>query len=156
MIVVSLGTHNQDFSRLAKAIDEFALTTTEHIVVQTGFTKYNFKNIINTFDYCSKSEMDEYIKSADIVILQGGWGAIEEAIDLGKRIVAVPRIEGLEHVHNQEQLVRKLETLNCLIGCYDIKELPKCILKAKTYNFKKLKKGNAYETINLKLNEWFK
>lgn len=155
MILVTLGTHSQPFNRLAKGIDDYAATTDERIVVQMGVADYRMTHVAKFFDYCPKDEMNGYMSEADLLVMQGGWGGMEEAIDLGKRIVAVPRIEGDEHIHNQEQLVRKLESLGCVVGCYDIKDLPLCIEKAKTYNFKPLKKGAAAGLIAETLSQWF-
>lgn len=153
MILVSLGTHFQDFSRLAKAADELAATLDEEVVVQSGATKYDFK-YAKHFDYCSKERMSKLIKDADVLVLQGGWGAICEAVDDGKRVVAVPRIEGIEHIHDQEQIVRKMDSMGCIIGVFDIKDLPNAVEKARTFDFKPLVRGNAHVIVE-KINEWF-
>ena len=81
MIFVSLGTMDMPFYRMAKAVDEWAATTEERVVVQTGYTNYEYKNIKNIFRFCTKDEMQKYIDEADILILQGGWGAISEAME---------------------------------------------------------------------------
>ena len=155
-IVCSLGTHSQDFGRMAKAVDELAakMPNTD-FVVQTGVTKYEFKNVKIHFDYCSKEQMAKLVDEADVLILQGGWGGIEEAVDCGKRCVVIPRIEGLEHIHNQEQLVRKMDALGCIIGCFDENKLESCVERALTMEVKPLKKGDATESINTALKEWF-
>lgn len=154
-ILVCLGTHSQDFSRLAKAVDDYAGTVDYEFIVQTGVTHYPFKHIVKYFDYCSKDVMSDYMASADVLILQGGWGGMEEAIDAGKRIVAVPRIEGLEHIHNQEQLVRKLDAMGCVIGCFDVDTLAACVEKALTFRLMPLKKGLANTVISDCLKAWF-
>lgn len=155
MILVIFGTHNQDFSRLAKAIDLYASIVDETIVVQSGFTNYPFLHVRNHFSFCSKEKLNQYLIDSELVVMQGGWGAIEEALDLGKKIVAVPRINGLEHVHNQEQLVRKLESLCCLKGCYDLDELASCVMLAKNTAFVPLKKGSAKSVLMEYFSEWF-
>ena len=99
--------------------------------------------------------MAKLVDEADVLILQGGWGGMEEAVDCGKRCVVIPRIEGLEHVHNQEQLVRKMDALGCIIGCFDENELESCVEKALTMEVKPLKKGDATDSINAALKEWF-
>lgn len=154
MILVTVGTHTQPFDRLIIAADKYASTTNEEIIIQKGCSKYECK-YAKSFDFCKKEEMTQLIEHSNIIIMQGGWGAMCEAIDKGKRIIAVPRIEGLEHIHNQEQVVRKLESLGCLIGVYDIKELPEAIEKAKKYKFKALIRGNSNIIINT-IKEWFK
>lgn len=156
-ILCSLGTHSQDFSRLARAIDEVAGKLPDaDVVVQTGVTKYDFKHIRNHFDFCPKERMEQLIEWADVLVLQGGWGGMEEAVDKGKHCVVVPRIEGPEHVHNQEQLVRKMDSMGCVIGCFDVKGLSDCILRAKDMVVMPLEKGSATDIINKSLNDWFK
>ena len=140
MILVILGTHSQPFDRLAEGIDKYAATTDEKIVVQMGVSNYPMQHVSKHFAFCPKEDMNGYM---------------EEAIDLVKRIVAVPRIEGAEHIHNQEQLVRKLDNLGCVIGCYDISQLADCIEKAKNFNFMPLQKGSATEIIAEHMKQWF-
>lgn len=155
MIFVSLGTMDMPFYRMAKAVDEWATTTDEKIVVQTGYTDYEYKNIKNIFRFCTKDEMQKYIDEAHILILQGGWGAISEAMEKKKRIVIIPRYDKTEHIHDQFQLIRKLDSLGCVIGVFDEKDLAEKIEEAKTFDFKQIKKGNAQTIIESKLNEWF-
>lgn len=155
MIFVSLGTMDMPFYRMAKAVDEWAATTDEEVVVQTGYTDYEYKNVKEVFRFCTKDEMQVYIASADILILQGGWGAISEAMEKDKRIVVMPRYDKTEHIHDQFQLIRKLDSLGCVIGVFDEKELPEKIEQARTFEFNKIKKGNAQDLIEKKLKEWF-
>lgn len=154
MIFASLGTMDMPFTRMAKAIDEWATTNNEEIIVQTGHTKYDYRNA-KAFDFCTKDEMLEYIDRADMLILQGGWGAISEAMERRKRIVVIPRHDITEHIHDQFQLVRKLDELGCIIGVFDEKELPDAIEKARTFQFNQIKKGNAERIICNVLKEWF-
>lgn len=153
MILITVGTHYQPFERLVKAGDDYAATTSERVVIQRGVTPYHCKHA-ECFDFCQKDRMTQLIAEADILVMQGGWGALREAIDDGKRIVAVPRIEGVEHVHDQEQLVRKLEAEGCILAVYDIKDLPAAIEKAKNHHFKPLKHGNA-DIIKQTMEKWF-
>ena len=155
MIFVSLGTMDMPFYRMAKAVDKWAATTDEKIVVQTGYTDYEYKNIKTIFRFCTKDEMQRYIDEADILILQGGWGAISEAMEKKKRIVVIPRYDKTEHIHDQFQLIRKLDSLGCVIGVFDEKDLAEKIEEAKTFDFKQIKKGNAQTIIESKLKEWF-
>lgn len=154
MILVTVGTHTQPFDRLVKAADDYAAQHKgEDVVIQKGVSSYECK-AAKSFDFCPKEEMSRYIEEADLIVMQGGWGAMQEAIDDGRRIVAVPRIEGLEHIHDQEQVVRKLESLGCVIGVYDIGDLPSAIERARTFDFKPLPRGNA-SIINEALKAWF-
>lgn len=154
MIFASLGTMDMPFVRMAKAVDEFAAIAKEEVVVQTGFTEYPYLHA-KAFDFCTKDEMQQYIAQADILILQGGWGAISEAMEQHKRIVAIPRYNKTEHIHDQFQLIRKLDSLGCVIGVFDEKNLLSAVERAKTFDFKQLQKGNAENIIRRKLQEWF-
>lgn len=154
MIFASLGTMDMPFVRMAKAVDEFAAMAKEEVVVQTGFTEYPYLHA-KAFDFCTKDEMQQYIAQADILILQGGWGAISEAMEQHKRIVAIPRYNKTEHIHDQFQLIRKLDSLGCVIGVFDEKNLLSAVERAKTFDFKQLQKGNAENIIRRKLQEWF-
>lgn len=73
MILFSLGTHSQDFSRMAKAADDYAAMTNERIVVQTGYTHYEFTHVKN------------------ILILSKGTDA---TVDGGSQCVGTPRWMG--------------------------------------------------------------
>ena len=142
------------FMRMAKAVDDYAAKIDEEVIVQTGFTNYLYK-YAKAFDFCTKDEMQQYIAQADILILQGGWGAISEAMEQHKRIVAIPRYNKTEHIHDQFQLIRKLDSLGCVIGVFDEKNLLSAVERAKTFDFKQLQKGNAENIIRRKLQEWF-
>ena len=154
MIFASLGTMDMPFYRMAKAVDEFAATAGEEVVVQTGYTDYDYK-YAKPFKFCTKEEMHQYISKASILILQGGWGAISEAMEMHKKIVVIPRHDKTEHIHDQFQLVRKLDSMGCVIGVFDEKNLSEAVNRAKNHDFKKIVKGNAESTIREKLNCWF-
>lgn len=154
MIFASLGTMDMPFYRMAKAVDEYAATTREEVVVQTGFTDYDYK-YAKAFKFCTRDEMQQYISKANILILQGGWGAISEAMEMHKRMVVIPRHDKTEHIHDQFDLVRKLDSLGCVIGVFNENDLPKSIYKAKDHVFKQIVKGNAELIIRKQLRNWF-
>ena len=153
MILVTCGMHFQPFDRLVQAADEYAATSNEKVVIQKGPSKYNCR-YAESFECIAKEKMSELMVSADVVVMQGGWGALCEAIDKKKRIVAVPRIEGVEHIHDQEQVVRKLDNLGCVVGVYDIKDLPAAIKLAKIKNFAGLERGSN-QIIADQIKKWF-
>ncbi|MFI3293153.1 MAG: glycosyltransferase [Rikenellaceae bacterium] len=146
---------NIDFSRMAKAVDDFASISTEEVIVQSGYTHYDYK-YAKSFDFCTKDKMEEYIDRAELLILQGGWGTISEAMSKSKRIVAMPRYNTIEHIHDQFQLIRKLDALGCVVGVFDENDLPQKVNEAYSFDFKQLPKGNAENIIRQKLDEWFK
>ena len=147
MIFVAFGNSPKQFERLASAVDNLAKNTTEEVFVQTGYTRYNYK-YVRAYEFLTQESFINHLTSCDVAILQGGWGGIAEASLLGCHIVAVPRIKGIEHYHDQIQLIEALESQGVLLGCYDIEELPKIVEKAKTYNFQPINKGDAGKVIN--------
>lgn len=142
------------FTRMAKAVDEFASQCAEEVIVQTGHTDFDYNNA-KAFKFCTKEEMKQYISEASILILQGGWGAISEAMEQHKRIVVIPRYDKIEHIHDQFQLIRKLDSLGCVVGVFDEKELPAAVAKAQTFEFQQIHKGNAERLIRAVLQKWF-
>lgn len=155
MIFASLGTMDMPFYRMAKAVDEFAAASKDEVIVQTGYTDYDYK-FAKAFKFCTKDEMMKYISTANILILQGGWGAISEAMEMRKKIVVIPRHDKTEHIHDQFQLIRKLDSLGCVIGVFNEQNLSEAVTKAKTFDFKQIIKGNAETLITEKLREWFR
>ena len=143
------------FVRMAKAVDIMAAGTKEEVIVQTGWTSYEYKHA-KAFKFCTKDEMQQYIDHASLLIMQGGWGAISEAMEKRKRMVIIPRHDKTEHIHDQFQLIRKLDELGCVVGCFDEKDLPACIEKARSFKFEQLDKGTAEILIREKLSEWMK
>ena len=147
MIFVAFGNSPKQFERLAKAVDIRAKSIDDDVFVQTGYTKYDYKYAHAT-EFLTQESFINNLTSCDVAILQGGWGGIAEASLLGARIVAVPRIKGIEHYHDQIQLIKALESQGVLLGCYDTEELQDIVKKANTYNFQPIKKGDAGEVIN--------
>ena len=154
MIFASLGTMDMPFYRMAKAVDEFAARCSEEVIVQTGYTDYDYK-YAQAFKFCTKDEMQQYISKANILILQGGWGAISEAMEMQKRIVVIPRYNKTEHIHDQFQLIRKLDSLECVIGVFNEKDLPEAVKRAESFDFRQIDKGNAESIIRENLRLWF-
>lgn len=155
MIFAAFGNVPTPFNRMAKAIDELAYSINEEVIVQSGYTKYDFR-YATCIPFMNQSEFFNHLKQASVVILQGGWGSISEASDLRCKIVSVPRVKGLEHNHDQIQLVKKLEEMRILLAVYEISDLQTKVIEAKTFNFKPIKRGSAYEVIVSSLNDWLK
>ena len=147
MIFVEFGNSPCPFPRLAAAIEKLAGDTGEEIIAQSGCTDFEFKHV-KAVPFMSQDVFKYHLSSCDIAVLQGGWGGVAEASCLGCRIVAVPRIKGVEHYHDQVQLIKALEEQDVLLGCYDISLLPEIIKKARTFKFKPIVRGDASALIN--------
>lgn len=102
MIFVTVGTHEQQFNRLIKYMDEYAEKTNEIVVIQTGYSTYKCK-FADSYDFLTMNEMDNYISSANVVITHGGPSSFLSVIQKHKKVIVVPRLEKFEeHVNNHQ------------------------------------------------------
>lgn len=102
MIFVTVGTHEQQFNRLVQYMDEYAATTEETVIIQTGFSTYEPKHCKwqKLFPY---REMIKMMEQARIVITHGGPSSFIMALQLGKVPIVVPRQQKYEeHVNNHQ------------------------------------------------------
>ncbi len=128
LIFVTVGTHNQDFTRLVKEMDEIAGKIDEKVVIQTGHTIYVPKNAEH-FDFGSRKELKRLNKKARIIITHGGAGSIIFALQFHKPTIVVPRLKRFgEHINDHQlELTKKLEEGSKVLGVYDIENLEKKI-----------------------------
>lgn len=105
MIFVTVGTHEQQFDRLIKKVDELKRDAVikEDVVIQTGFSTYEPK-------HCQWSklipyrEMIENVQNARIVITHGGPASFIMPLQMGKVPIVVPRQQKFEEHINDHQL----------------------------------------------------
>ncbi|MEY8677873.1 glycosyltransferase [Granulimonas faecalis] len=131
MIFVTVGTHEQQFDRLVRAVDELKRngTLTEPIFVQTGYSTYVPTHCEHS-RFVPFKRMKEMMAEADVVVTHGGPSSFIEAMAAGKVPVVVPRRGDLgEHVNDhQADFVRIVaERQGGIVPVYDIAELPKAI-----------------------------
>ena len=101
MILVTLGTQKQQFTRLLEYIENSNIKDT--IIVQAGYTKFNSKKM-KIFDFINYNEMNEYIEKADLIITHSGTGSIVSALKKNKKVIACARLSKyLEHVDNHQE-----------------------------------------------------
>lgn len=111
MIFVTVGTHEQPFNRLVKAVDDLKKdgVITEDVIMQTGFSTYEPK-------YCKWSKLIPYqqmiknVADARIVITHGGPASFIMPLQIGKTPIVVPRQHQFdEHVNDhQVEFVRNV------------------------------------------------
>ena len=127
MIFVTVGTHEQPFDRLLKAIDDLKRygIITEEVIVQSGYSTYVPK-------YCKWEKLIPYkdmiknVENARIVITHGGPASFIMPLQIGKIPVVVPRQRKFnEHVNNhQVEFARNVaQRMGNIIPVEDINEL---------------------------------
>ena len=132
MIFATVGTHEQQFNRLIKFIDELKRdkVIVEAVIMQTGFCTYQPK-------YCewhkliSYKDMEKNVRDARIVITHGGPASFIMPLQIGKVPIVVPRQEIFhEHVNNhQVDFAKQIEKrMGTIIPIYNIEDLKDTII----------------------------
>lgn len=133
MIVAMVGTGPDSFDRLVRPLDELADRRGWDVFVQLGHTSYiplhcRFERFVE------RDALLQMIRDAELVITQGGYGGIRDALAFNKPIVAVPRYPELhEAPDHQDEMVRAMEACGYLIGVYDVDALEQAIEKARSF-----------------------
>ena len=152
MIFVTLGTQDKQFKRLLEAVDKAIEKgeIKEKVVCQTGSTKYESKNM-EIIDYMDEETFSSYLKKCDILITHGGVGTILTAVQMGKKIIAAPRLSKYkEHVNDHQlQIVDTFTKAKYLLPLENFDELGKVINKVKKFKPEKFvsKRENLIEML---------
>jgi UDP-N-acetylglucosamine transferase subunit ALG13 len=91
-IFVTLGTRNEQFVRLIKAIEQLKKkgVLSHQIKIQAGFTQYK-SDIMEIFDFCSQKEIDELIFNSEFIITQESAGVATKCLKMKKKFIVMPR-----------------------------------------------------------------
>ncbi len=152
MIFVTVGTHEQQFDRLVRAVDELRADETirESVFVQTGYCTFE-PNHCEHSKFVPFKRMKEMMAQADVVITHGGPSSFIEAMAAGKVPVVVPRRSDLaEHVNDhQADFVRIVaERQGGIVPVYDMTDLPQAIELAR-----ELSRGVEFRSHNVEFCE---
>ena len=151
MIFVTLGTNDESFERLLKALDKEIekKTITEKVIVQAGCTKYESKNM-EILDLVPQEKFEQLVSECSLLITHGGVGSILTGINKGKKVIAVPRLSKYKEHGNDHQLqiVDNFSERKYILAVKDLNKLGKTIEKAKSFKPKKFV-SNTNNIINL-------
>ncbi len=104
MIFVTVGSRNYPFDRLFKKLDELYENgeLSEPLFAQIGTSSYKPRN----YEFCDFMSQEEFLKKveeADIVVSHGASGSIMKALNAGKKVIAVTRLEKYgEHINDHQ------------------------------------------------------
>lgn len=153
LILVTLGTQLQSFTRLLDAIEQLDLD--EEIIVQAGCTKYK-SNKMKILDFISYEEMKDLVNKARVIITHGGTGSIVEPLKNNKKIIGCARLEKYgEHVDDhQTELISIFAEQGYILEYKDGDDLEKLLKDIE--NFKPKKYISNTDNFILKLQEKLK
>ena len=150
MILVMLGTQNNDFHRLLDEVEKNIENgnINEEVIVQAGYTKF-ISDKMKIFSMTSKENLKDLIKKADLIITHAGVGSIEMSLEQNKKVIAVPRLKKFkEHVNDhQKDIEGEFNKRGWLIGINDVSELSVALKKVKRFVPKKYEKPKSDEII---------
>lgn len=130
MIFVTVGTHEQPFDRLVKAIDHLKgeKRIQQEVFIQTGYSEFK-PEFCETRDFIAYEEMTRRMAEAEIVITHGGTGSIMLVLYYGKIPVVVPRQHRYgEHIDDHQVLFcRTMEEKRKIIAVYETEDLEEVI-----------------------------
>lgn len=122
MIFIATGSRSFQFNRLLKVIDEAIGEgkIKEPVFAQIGASDYKANNY-EFIQFLNYEEFNEKLNSCDVVITHGGTGVIINAVKLGKRVIAVPRLakHGEAVDDHQIQLIKAFEKMEMVTPCYE-------------------------------------
>lgn len=133
MIFVTVGTHEQQFDRLVKYMDDYANVEKQEVIIQTGYSTYQPNNCYWK-PFFSYDEMNKCFNDANIIITHGGPSSFLSALQLGKIPIVVPRKKEYgEHVNDHQVLFcREInQRTNSVLLIENISEIKETI---KNYN----------------------
>ena len=103
MIFATVGTQ-LPFDRLILALDTWAAANGDvEVYAQIGRGQYEPKNIGWTRDM-TPQDFRSRVAECNIVVAHAGMGSIISGIELGKRVIVMPRLASLGEHRNEHQL----------------------------------------------------
>jgi len=142
MIFVTLGTQKFQMNRLLKLVDELLHEgkLTKQVIAQIGQSDYVPKHF-TYHRFLDKYDFDRYIFQAEVVITQGGVGAVMTAMKYKKPTIIVPRLAKYgEHVDDhQQEIAHAFAKKGYAICCDDGDDLGELITKYDSRQFPEYK-----------------
>lgn len=138
MIFVTVGSRNYPFDRLFKKLDKLCENgiIKEKMFAQIGTSTYKPKHF-EYKDFISPEEFETVIEKSDIIISHGASGSIMKALNAGKKVIVVTRLEKYgEHINDHQ--IQNNEAFRdnnyVLMADLELNNLGECIKKVKSKN----------------------
>lgn len=145
MILVLLGTQDKPFTRLLDEIERLKKEkiVKDEIIVQAGLTKYE-SEYMQIHGLIQIDELMKLMEKSDLIITHGGVGSILSALQLEKKVIAVPRLEEYgEHTNNHQiQIVNEFFNTGYILKADNPSDLEDVLKKVKKFKPQKYKSNN--------------
>lgn len=133
MIFVTVGSRNYPFDRLFRKLDELYDDgiLTDRMFAQTGTSTYKPRHF-EYKDFISQEEFLEKVQEADVVVSHGASGSIMKALNAGKKVIAVTRLEKYgEHINDHQIQNNEAFSSNgyVLMADLELEDLAECFQK---------------------------
>lgn len=149
MIFVTVGTQDKQFKRLLIEVERLIKIgkIKDSVIAQIGNTKFKTtlpESNLKIIRFTTPKQMTELIKDAAFIITHGGVGTIIEAMNLEKKIIAVPRLKKYkEHVNDHQlQIIENFNNYGYIIGTKGVEELELALNKVPNFEPKKYASNN--------------
>lgn len=131
LIFVTVGSRNYPFNRLFKELDKLCEEgiIKDNIFAQIGTSTYKPQHY-EYKDFISQEEFLEKVKTSTFVISHGASGSIMKALNAGKKVIAVTRLEKYgEHINDHQIQNNEAFGMNgYVIPVFEMEELKNAIL----------------------------
>jgi UDP-N-acetylglucosamine transferase subunit ALG13 len=125
-----VGSRSYPFNRLFEKVDTLVENGLigEEVFGQIGTTTYRPRHFTYT-DFLQESDFIEHIHQADLIISHGASGSIMKALNAGKKVIAVTRLEKYgEHINDHQIQNNEAFAENKLVWpVYEMDELDEAI-----------------------------
>jgi UDP-N-acetylglucosamine transferase subunit ALG13 len=124
VILVTVGTHHQPFTRL---IDALTMLPGDEVVVQYGHSPPPPSvAVAESVAFLAYDDLAARMDAADAVVTHAGVGSILTAMRMGHTPIVVPRRRRLgEHVDDHQiELTRALEETGRVLAVWEVDRLP--------------------------------
>lgn len=154
LIFVTVGSRNYPFDRLFKELDRLCekKVIEDKIFAQIGTSTYKPKNY-KYVNYVSQDDFLNYVKKSKYVITHGASGSIMKALNEGKKVIAVTRLQKYgEHINDHQiQNNEAFGENGYVLPVFEMEELEDAILRIQnnTDNLKKWENKDPMAIVNM-------
>lgn len=149
MVFVTVGTQDKQFKRLLEEVERLIKNgkITDTVVAQIGNTKFKTdldSKFMHLIEFTTQREMEALIQNAEFIITHGGVATIIEALNINKKVIAVPRLKKYkEHVNDHQlQIVENFNDSGYIIGTKGVEDLEKALERVEDFVPKKYNSNN--------------